>query len=47
MSLDGPAIGTASGPGGVRYVEITEAGDVFYEYTRPDGAHELRAARTD
>jgi hypothetical protein len=47
VSLDGPVIGTASGPGGVRYVEITEAGDVFYEYTRPDGAHELRVARTD
>lgn len=46
VSLDGPAIGTASGAGGVRYVEITEAGDVFYEYTRPDGAHELRVTRT-
>jgi hypothetical protein len=45
VSVDGPAIGTASGPGGVRYVEITESGDVFYEYTRPDGAHELRVAR--
>lgn len=45
VSLDGPAIGTASGSGGVRYVEITEAGDVFYEYTRPDGAHDLRVAR--
>lgn len=47
ISVDGPAIGTASGPGGVRYVEITEAGDVFYEYTRPDGAHELRLAHID
>jgi len=46
ISRHAPAIGTASGPGGVRYVEITEAGDVFYEYTRPDGAHELRVART-
>lgn len=46
VSVDGPAIGTVNGPGGVRYVEITEAGDVFYEYTRPDGAHELRATRT-
>jgi hypothetical protein len=43
VSLDGPAIGTRVGPGGVRYVEITEAGEVFYEYTRPDGAHELRS----
>jgi hypothetical protein len=47
ISVDGPAIGTASGPGGVRYVEITDAGDVFYEYTRADGAHELRVARID
>lgn len=47
ISVDGPTIGTASGQGGVRYVEITEAGDAFYEYTRPDGAHELRVARID
>lgn len=46
VSLDGPAIGTARGPGGVRYVETTAGGDVFYEYTRPDGAHELRVTRT-
>lgn len=46
ISVDGPAIGTARGPGGVRYVDITEAGDVFYEYTRPDGAHDLRVAHT-
>jgi hypothetical protein len=46
VSLDGPAIGTARGPGGVRYVEVTAGGDVFYEYTRPDGAHELRITRT-
>lgn len=45
VSLEGPAFGTVRGPGGVRYVEITEAGDVFYEYTRPDGAHELRMTR--
>jgi len=45
-SIDGPAIGTARGAGGVRYVDVTEAGDVFYEYTRPDGAHELRVTRT-
>ena len=43
-STAGPSIGTASGAGGVRYVEINDAGDVFYEYTRPDGAHELRLA---
>lgn len=46
VSVARPAIGTARGPGGVRYVEITEAGDVFYEYTRPDGAHELRVTHT-
>ena len=47
VSVDGPAIGTARGAGGVRYVEITDAGDVFYEYTRADGAHELRVTHTD
>ncbi|HKY50035.1 MAG TPA: hypothetical protein VJP45_02150 [Candidatus Limnocylindria bacterium] len=45
LSVAGPAIGTARGPGGVRYVEITPAQDVYYEYTRGDGAHELRATR--
>jgi hypothetical protein len=47
ISTAAPAIGTAIGTGGVRYVEISETGDVFYEYTRPDGAHELRVAHTD
>jgi hypothetical protein len=46
VSTDGPSIGTARGPGGVRYVDITVVGDVFYEYTRADGAHELRVAHT-
>ena len=46
VSVDGPAIGTARGAGGVRYVDITDAGDAFYEYTRPDGAHELRLTHT-
>ena len=46
VSTVGPSIGTARGPGGVRYVDITTAGDVFYEYTRLDGAHELRVAHT-
>lgn len=46
VSPDGPAIGSARGPGGVRYVDISSGGDVFYEYTRPDGSHELRVART-
>jgi hypothetical protein len=44
VSVDGPSIGTTRGPGGVRYVDITSDGDVFYEYTRLDGAHELRLA---
>ena len=42
-SVDGPAIGTPRGPGGVRYVAVAESGEVFFEYTRADGAHELRA----
>ena len=46
VSVDGPSIGTVRGPGGVRYVDITAGGDVFYEYTRPDGAHELRVTHT-
>ena len=47
VSVDGPSIGTVRGPGGVRYVDITAAGDVFYEYTRPDCAHDLRVTHTD
>jgi hypothetical protein len=43
LSVDGPAVGTARGAGGVRYVEVTDAGDIFFEHTRADGAHELRA----
>ena len=43
MSPDGPANGRSVGPGGVRYVELTESGDIFWEHTREDGAHELRA----
>src|SRR5207244_1992760 len=45
---DGPAVGAAGGPGTVRYVEslATPGGTLFfYEYTRPDGSHELRASR--
>jgi len=41
-SVDGPAIGTASGPGGVRYVSATDRGDFFWEHTCADGSHELR-----
>jgi hypothetical protein len=46
ISPEGSSIGTARGPGGVRYVDISAGGDVFYEYTRPDGAHELRVTHT-
>ncbi|MGN6812957.1 MAG: hypothetical protein ACTHMP_18995 [Thermomicrobiales bacterium] len=45
LSLDGPALGAAGGPGSVRYVEAVQGSDwirYFYEWTRPDGAHELR-----
>ena len=45
---DGPLVGTPSGPGGVRYVDVTTMPDgslrAYYEYTRADGAHELRTA---
>jgi hypothetical protein len=43
LSVAGPAVGTARGARGVRYVEVTDAGDIFFEHTRADGAHELRA----
>jgi hypothetical protein len=42
VSVDGPEIGTPRGPGGVRYVAATDAGDIFWEHTRADGSHELR-----
>jgi hypothetical protein len=48
---DGPGVGSAGGPGTVRYVESVAARDgilFFFERTRKDGAHELcvsRAAR--
>ena len=41
-SVAGPAVGTRRGAGGVRYLDVTAAGDAVYEYTRGDGAHELR-----
>ena len=46
VSNDGPSIGTARGPGGVRYVATAPSGEVFFEHTREDGAHELRAILT-
>lgn len=48
LSADGPAIGAAQpGPGGVRYVEAVQGPGwirFYYEWTRPDGAHELRSS---
>jgi hypothetical protein len=44
----GPAIGTAGGPGTVRYVESVVFGErllFFFERTRVDGAHELCLSR--
>ena len=43
VSVDGPVIGTPRGAGGVRYVATLDTGEVFFEHTRADGAHELRA----
>jgi len=46
-SADGPAIGPNGGPGSVRYVEAVQGSDwirYYYEWTRPDGAHELRTS---
>jgi hypothetical protein len=49
-AANGPVIGTPSGPGGVRYVEAVDMPDgstrFFFEYTRPDGSHDLRTVRT-
>ena len=45
---DGPAIGPNGGPGSVRYAEAVQGPDwvrFYYEYTRPDGSHELRTVR--
>jgi hypothetical protein len=46
LSLDGPSIGTRTGPGGVRYVACASTGEIFFEYTREDGSHELRGLLT-
>lgn len=46
VSDDVPAIGPNGGPGSVRYVESVQGPDwarYFYEFTRPDGSHELRS----
>ncbi len=48
VSLSGPALGPNGGPGSVRYVEAVQGPDwvrYYYEWTRPDGSHELRTSR--
>jgi hypothetical protein len=50
VSVDGPAVGPNGGPGSVRYAEAVQTAGwtrVFYEYTRPDGSHELRTILID
>lgn len=50
VSTDGPAAGPNGGPGSVRYAEAVQGSDwvrFYYEYTRPDGSHELRTVRVD
>jgi hypothetical protein len=47
LSVDGPVVGSAgpNEPGAVRYAEAVQGPDwirFYYEYTRPDGSHELR-----
>lgn len=48
VSATGPVVGAAQpGPGGVRYVEAVQGPHwirYYYEWTRPDGAHELRTS---
>ncbi len=48
LSPNGPAIGAAKpGSGSVRYVEAVQGPGwvrFYYEFTRPDGAHELRSS---
>jgi hypothetical protein len=47
-SLSGPAITSPHGSGCVRYVDGVHARGgywFYYEYTRPDGSHELRLSR--
>jgi hypothetical protein len=45
ISTDGPIVGPNGGPGSVRYAEAVQSVSwtrFYFEYTRPDGAHELR-----
>jgi hypothetical protein len=45
-AVDRPAVRSDHEPGGLRYVSRVELADgrerLYYEYTRADGAHELR-----
>ncbi len=50
VSVEGPAVGPDGGPGSVRYAEAVQGPGwvrFYYEYTRPDGSHELRTIRVD
>ena len=45
LSLNGPALTSPHATHSLRYCEAVNAGErwlVYYEYTRPDGSHELR-----
>ena len=42
-----PALVSANGGGGLRYVDVLPVGHelfYYYEYARPDGSHELRVS---
>jgi hypothetical protein len=50
VSVEGPAVGPDGGPGSVRYAETVQGEEwirFYYEFTRPDGSHELRTVRID
>jgi len=50
VSVEGPAVGPDGGPGSVRYAEAVQGEEwirFYYEFTRPDGSHELRTVRID
>lgn len=48
LTIDGPYVLSPHATRTIRYVEVIEAQNAlwyYYEYTRPDGSHELRASR--
>jgi hypothetical protein len=50
LTPDGPALTSPHATGSLRYVDAVTADDAtyfYYEYARPDGAHELRVSRAD